>query len=96
MKITVQTIASLLRQADIEGYIELGAPSDEYDSEAEVLALAFAELDAKEATVENIKAIVTEAWKQSFNLGEAELGIRQSEIHNFAESIVKLNLSNNV
>jgi hypothetical protein len=35
MKITAQKIASLLRQADIEGYIQLGAPADEYNSEAE-------------------------------------------------------------
>jgi len=90
MKITTQTIASLLRQADIEGYITLGAPADEYDSEAEALARAFAELDDDETTVENIEAIITEAWKQSFNLEESDLGKRQSEIRNFAETIARL------
>jgi hypothetical protein len=90
MKITHQTIASLLRQVDIEGYISLGAPADEYDSEAEALARSFAEMDDDEATVENITAIVTEAWKQSFNLEESDLGKRQLEIRNFAETIVKL------
>jgi hypothetical protein len=93
MKITAQTIASFLRQADIEGYIELGAPADEYDSEAAALALAFAELNNEEITVENITAIVAQAWKESFNLGESDLKMRQSYIQNFAEAIVKLNLT---
>ena len=94
MRITAQTIASLLRQADIEGYIELGAPADEYDSEAQALALAFAELNENEITVENIAAIIAEAWKQNFNLGETELSMRKVEIHNFAEAIVRLNSAN--
>ncbi len=91
MKITTQMLESLLRQADIEGYIKLGAPADEYSSEAEALARAFAELKDEEATVENIAAIITEAWRQSFNLGEADLGMRRSEIQNFAKTIVRLN-----
>lgn len=95
MKITAQTIAPLLRQADIEGYIALGAPADEYDSEAEALALAFSELNDDEATVENIVAIITESWKQSFNLGETDLGMRKSEIQNFAETIVRLSSASN-
>lgn len=94
MKITAQTIASLLRQADIEGYIALGAPADEYDSEAEALALVFAELKDDEVTVENIAAIITEAWIQSFNLGETDIGMRKSEIQNFAETVVRLNSAN--
>jgi hypothetical protein len=88
MKITVQKIASLLRQADIEGYIQLGAPADEYNSEAEALALALAELDNTECTLENITAITTEIWKQSFNLGEADIRMRQSQIRRFAESAI--------
>ena len=49
---------------------------------------------AFEITVENIAAIIAEAWKQSFNLGETELRMRKVEIHNFAEAIVRLNSAN--
>lgn len=94
MKITTEMISSLLRRADIEGYIELGAPKDEYDSEAEALALAFSELNNEEATVENITTIINQAWMQSFNLNESDLDIRQSQINNLVEAILKLNYRN--
>jgi hypothetical protein len=88
MKISTQMIASLLRQADIEGYIELGAPANEYDSEAEALAIAFSELSTEEITTENITAILIEAWRHSFNLSDSDLEMRKREIKIVAKAIV--------
>ena len=57
MKLTTQTLYELLQDSDIEGFIELGAPDDEYNSEAQSLSLALAELDSEELTEKNIEMI---------------------------------------
>ena len=91
MNITYKDIAALLNKADIEGYIALGAPADEYDSEAEALVLAFGELSEAEITVENIAVIVTAAWQQSFDLDGSDIAMRRADIQNFAQAVVTLN-----
>lgn len=90
MNITSQNIEALLRQLDIEGYIQLGAPSDEYSSEAEVLYQALSELDDKDITQDAVELITIEVWKNSFNLGDADLNMRRPDIHNFAREVVRL------
>lgn len=91
MKITSSTIAELLRHSDIEGYIELGAPRDEYDSEAEALALSFSELGDQHVTVDSITSIIREVWRESFNLNDTELQKRKNIMQDLAKNIVNLN-----
>ncbi len=74
-------ISTLLRKADIEGLLQNGAPADEYDSEAEVIALALAKLD--EINTENITAMISTVWKKSFGLEESELQLRLPAIQEF-------------
>jgi hypothetical protein len=38
MTARIDQITELLRQEDIEGLLDIGAPEDEYDSEAEMIA----------------------------------------------------------
>lgn len=59
MKISPKIINAILEKEDIEGYVRLGAPSDEYASEAEDIAAAIMHLDKSEITLENITAILT-------------------------------------
>ncbi len=89
MKITSQNIEVLLRQADIEGYIELGAPADEYASEAEIIAAAINELERPETSEENIAAIIFQVWKKSFNLSASDLEARQSAVNGVVKKIMK-------
>ncbi|MBS1853543.1 MAG: hypothetical protein JST79_21810 [Acidobacteria bacterium] len=65
------SIANILREEDIEGFIQLGAPSDEYNSEASKIATAICRLgnDFSEAQVAKV---LEEVWKDSFGLLSTE------------------------
>ena len=89
MKISSQTIAALLKESDLEGYISFGAPDDEYDSEAEVIALALSELDDSEIDAKNVAAIISEVWQKSFDLASADLEARFAAIEIFATQLVQ-------
>jgi len=51
MTITLANIADALRTEDIEGFIASGAPSDEYNSEAEKIASALTSLQNNQLSV---------------------------------------------
>ncbi len=87
MKISKDIINSLLQQEDIEGYINLGAPSDEYLSEAENITAAISKLKANEITEENLIALLTLEWMQSFDLSEKEAILRAPALQKIARSI---------
>jgi hypothetical protein len=63
MKDTVQMVARILREEDVEGLIGIGAPSDEYDVEAEMIWRAM-EADPKLSTQEQIAALVGRVWNE--------------------------------
>jgi len=67
----------------------VGAPSDEYDSEAHALVSAFAELDEDQITTGIIVAVIGEVWRQSFDLGEADIEKRMPEIQNLAKMLLQ-------
>jgi hypothetical protein len=88
MKIIANLIGKYLQQTDIEGLIQLGTPSDEYSSEAEVISLALTELGQR-ANAESITAIISEVWKNSFDLTPTELAARYGNINKVSEMILK-------
>jgi len=71
--ITPTLLIDLLRQEDIEGLIEMGAPSDEYDSEAEEVVTALAE---ESLTEEKIVSVISSVWSASFNLDDEDIEAR--------------------
>ena len=81
-------INTLLIQEDIEGLIALGAPSDEYEAEARMIADAIAALSREQFNEENIVAIIALAWA-TFELSPDELGLRLPHIRNVARHIVR-------
>ena len=89
MNISTQAINTILQRLDIEGLIESGAPSDEYGSEAEIIAFALKELKIDEINNANLQAIILETWKNSFDLSAADLQTRQAAFSNAAVTIVK-------
>ena len=89
MKISSKTIEAFLREADIEGYIDLGAPADEYSSEAEIIASAVSQLEHFEINEENIISIIFAVWKKSFNLDNSDLQARKPAISSVTERIIK-------
>ncbi len=79
--------ASVLRQEDIEGLIALGAPEDEYDSEAAEIAEAVNKLDVTARTQSNIAAIIALVWAQMFNHSPNEMEMRTPALQRVAERL---------
>jgi hypothetical protein len=66
-------INELLRHEDIEGLLSMGAPDDEYESEAEMIADRVGEAEEKtndKITREEVEDIVATVWKEMFGLSD--------------------------
>jgi len=79
-----EQINTILQEEDIEGFIEAGAPSDEYASEAEDIAMA---IGSEHPTYEIILGLVSMVWKRNFNLSSSEMEQRLPNIQRAAERI---------
>lgn len=90
MHITAHELNKLLQSEDIEGLIEAGAPVDEYESEAEAIAVAIHAQPSDQLSIENIVAIIAATWMQSFNLDRSEINLRAPLINSAAKKIIML------
>lgn len=91
MTITEDQINRFLIDEDIEGFIELGAPTDEYESEAEVIAQTLADLPDGEYSYENVVSIISLIWGKYFNIYDNELKLRMPGIERVAKQIIAAN-----
>ena len=83
----LDSIRELVRDADIEGLIADGAPTDEYDPEADeffeqIATLAPADLVAGK-TLPGLEAI----WRRGFDLNEDTLAQRLPKLQTLAQQI---------
>lgn len=85
--ISVSDINAVLQAEDIEGLLQLGAPTDEYVYEAEKIHAALAECGSSEGSV---AAVVTQVWARSFDLSEGELAKRSQSFHRVASQLLAL------
>jgi hypothetical protein len=81
------SINELVATADIEGFIAGGAPTDEYESEAEELHAAIGHFTIAEVTTTRILPILQPIWQKSFNLSTDELAGRQPALLTLAQQI---------
>jgi hypothetical protein len=88
MNTSSTAIDLILQTEDVEGLIEIGAPSDEYVSEAQEIAEAISKLSASQVTAENIVAIISLAWAKSFNRSAEEIKERLPAFHRIARQIL--------
>lgn len=81
----VQGVRKVLSDEDIEGLIEIGAPRDEYDSEARDLAFRIQQegMPSEQELLEWLRLI----WSRNFNLGHEELAQREECLRVAAERI---------
>ena len=65
-------INELLRHEDIEGLLSMGAPDDEYESEAEMIADRVGEAEQKtnKITREEVENLGATVWKEMFGLSD--------------------------
>ncbi len=81
-------IKTILREEDIEGLIQIGAPADEYDSEAHEMASAIARFGAS-ATEQQLVLAVEEVWKDSFGpFSGSEIEVRRDAFRRVAQRIM--------
>ena len=87
----LQLIDELLRTHDIEGLIDIGAPKDEYNSEAKMIAdrIGTAEwrVHPQKLSVAQIKEIIRGVWAEMFSLGEEDLRKRDYGFDEIAKKL---------
>lgn len=80
----------LLIYEDIEGLLSMGAPDDEYESEAKMIADRVGEAEQKtndKITPEEVEHIVAAVWKEMFGLSDEHARQRK---HAFAAIAARL------
>lgn len=87
MSVSLALIKERLASADIEGFIELGAPSDEYDSEAALIAEKLASLAGSNVTEQSVLDIIVRIWADSFELNDDDMQKRVPAINSLAAKI---------
>lgn len=89
MVYTFRQIKAALDGEDIEGLLELGSPSDEYDSEASMIEGRIAKLAGDEFNVDKIADIVAEVWNSQFGpFDEEDLNKRRQAFSSVARRIL--------
>lgn len=90
MTIMKEQIDTLLRNEDIEGILNLGAPDNEYHEEARLITDAVAQLDDDNIKAENVEAIIASIWANRFDLSAADIARRQTGFQNLARKLIAL------
>lgn len=88
MDIAPETLERLLRAEDIEGFIALGSPKDEYASEAYEISVAISKLTSDELTDDTVLAIISLIWERNFELSPQKLQQRLPAIRNVVQQII--------
>ncbi len=86
----LKRIREVLRRADIEGLIAIGAPKDEYDSEAQLIRQGLSETSLNATRDEGAAvAIIRDVWKQEFELDDGELDRRNEAFASAAREMLE-------
>ncbi len=83
-------IKKLLDREDIENLLALGAPNDEYESEAEMIHIALKKLSRdqpQEITPDRIIGIIKKVWQQMFDHDDQQLATREPAFRKIATQI---------
>jgi len=88
MQITVSRIDNILVREDIEGFIEAGAPADEYQDEAAQIAAAITMVTVEKFNEDTILAIVSLVWMKSFELSEEDMALRLPALRRVTQTII--------
>lgn len=81
------SLAELIANADVEGFIASGSPSDEYETEAEDLFHAIDTWPTADLITEGLLPVIEEVWVQNFSLSETGLAARRVKLRELAAQI---------
>ncbi len=91
MRLTASDIQQILNVEDVEGLLSLGAPSDEYTSEAEMISEAITRLGELELSQEAVETIVRNVWVKMFGpFTEDQFNKRGPVLSNLARQLLIL------
>jgi hypothetical protein len=88
MDISLERIKLALQHEDVEGLIELGAPSDEYDTEALAILSALQAMPTSELNQSSLAAIIAVVWAESFGRTEEEIKQRMPAFLSIANRVI--------
>jgi hypothetical protein len=89
VKVAQGNVQRVLNESDIEGFLEIGAPPDEYSREAQNITSKLAYLNDSDLTEENVIAAVRDVWIQSFGpFSEGDLTQRLPVFQQVAQRIL--------
>ncbi|MGO9336568.1 MAG: hypothetical protein ACLPY1_03570 [Terracidiphilus sp.] len=88
MGIALSTIEEALREADIESLIEIGAPDDEYTSEARDIANAVSHIDESRLAEGQLLDVLRSVWARSFDLAQEDVERRAPAFQQVARRIL--------
>ena len=84
MLINEQDIMRILQEHDIEGYLSLGAPLDEYEREAKgIFSFVKEDVGDFQTWLEKLEVF----WALSFDLSKEELNLRKPNLLHLAEDL---------
>lgn len=72
-----ETINQILIEEDIEGLIEIGAPIDEYEDEAEKIATALIQLGEQKHNADSVCDTCSSVWQKCFELDDEQMALRK-------------------
>jgi hypothetical protein len=89
--ISEHRIKRLLDREDIEGLLAIGAPGDEYESEAEMICSGIVKLRREhpnDLTTEGITEVITNVWQEMFGpMASDQLRAREPVFRKIAAEI---------
>jgi hypothetical protein len=88
MQLHVSDVNELLIQEDVEGFIELGAPQDEYESEAALITAAILQIKEHERTEDSVLSVAAIIWMNNFGLGDEEMQLRLPALTRIVRAIL--------
>jgi hypothetical protein len=88
----LELISELLLREDVEGLISMGAPVDEYKSEARMISDRLAEAEQKtwRLTREQVLSIVQGVWREMFDLSDEQLTQRRDAFEQITSHLAAL------
>ena len=88
MKISSTHVKAALIAEDVEGFINLGAPNNEYDREAEAITSALSSLSKEQFTEANIVTTIAFIWAKAFNRSQDEIAMRMPAFQHIAKKLL--------
>ena len=86
--LSLAEVKAALIAEDVEGFINLGAPNNEYDREAEAITSALSALSKEQFTEANIITTIAFVWAKAFNRSRDEIAMRMPAFQHIAEKLL--------